>query len=171
MTAMYKLTLRQERFAHEFVIDLNASQAAVRAGFSKKTAYSQGQRLLKNVEVQKIIQKAQNKATDMAGIDATYVLRQAKELFERCMEKIEPVMVNGVPLLNGEGRVVYKFDSAGACKALDILAKHRGVMAYVPEAAPPPAPDGGSKWTVEVVHMTKDDYYRAIEKPPIEHNP
>jgi hypothetical protein len=26
-------------------------------------------------------------------------------------------------------------------------------------------------WTVEVVHMTKDDYYRAIEKPPIEQNP
>ena len=39
-------------FCQEYVIDLNATQAAIRAGYSEKTAYSIGSRLLKDVEVQ-----------------------------------------------------------------------------------------------------------------------
>jgi phage terminase small subunit len=54
-----KLDPKRARFVQEYLIDLNATQAAIRAGYSKKTAYSQGQRLLKNVEVQKTIQRAQ----------------------------------------------------------------------------------------------------------------
>lgn len=46
-----KLTARQQRFCDEYLIDLNATQAAIRAGYSPKTAYSQGQRMLKNVDV------------------------------------------------------------------------------------------------------------------------
>lgn len=51
------LTERQKRFGDEYFIDLNLTQAAIRAGYSEKTAYSAGQRLLKNVEVQKYIQE------------------------------------------------------------------------------------------------------------------
>ncbi len=50
-----KLTAKQQRFCDEYLIDLNATQAAIRAGYSAKTAYSIGQRLLKNVEVKKYI--------------------------------------------------------------------------------------------------------------------
>lgn len=46
------ITSKQDRFYNEYVIDFNATQAAIRAGYSKKTAYSIGQRLLKNVEIQ-----------------------------------------------------------------------------------------------------------------------
>ena len=46
---------KQQRFAEEYVVDHNATQAAKRAGYSPKTAYSQGQRLLKHVEVQTAI--------------------------------------------------------------------------------------------------------------------
>ena len=42
---------KQERFVEEFLIDLNATQAAIRAGYSEKTAKSQGQRLLTNVDI------------------------------------------------------------------------------------------------------------------------
>ena len=45
------LNPKQKRFADEYLIDLNATQAALRAGYAEKTAYSQGQRLLKNVEI------------------------------------------------------------------------------------------------------------------------
>lgn len=45
------LTPKQQRFVGEYLVDLNATQAAMRAGYSEATAYSQGQRLLKNVEV------------------------------------------------------------------------------------------------------------------------
>ena len=41
---------KQRRFVNEYLIDLNATQAAIRAGYSQKTAYSHGERLLKNVD-------------------------------------------------------------------------------------------------------------------------
>ena len=49
------MTRKQKRFCDEYLIDLNATQAAIRAGYNEKTAYSQGQRLLKNVEVKDYI--------------------------------------------------------------------------------------------------------------------
>lgn len=49
------LNHKQKQFYKEWLIDANATQAAIRAGYSKKTAYSQGQRLLKNVEGQKYL--------------------------------------------------------------------------------------------------------------------
>ncbi len=51
-----KTTPKQKRFIEEYAVDLNATQAAVRAGYAKKTAYSQGQRLLKKVEIETAIQ-------------------------------------------------------------------------------------------------------------------
>ncbi len=53
-----KLTNKQAAFIDEYLIDFNATQAAIRAGYSEKAAYSQGQRLLNNVETQKAIQEA-----------------------------------------------------------------------------------------------------------------
>src|SRR5690606_24873160 len=50
-SASVPLTPKQAAFAREYLVDLNATQAAIRAGYSEKTAYSQGQRLLKNAEV------------------------------------------------------------------------------------------------------------------------
>ena len=49
------MTTKQKRFCQEYLIDLNATQAAIRAGYSEKSAYSVGQRMLKNVEVKKYI--------------------------------------------------------------------------------------------------------------------
>lgn len=60
---------RRTRFVKEFLIDQNATRAAVAAGFSEKTAYSQGQRLLKNVEVRAAIEK-ENAAVN-AKLDIT----------------------------------------------------------------------------------------------------
>ena len=50
---------KRRLFVDEYLLDLNATQAAIRAGYSPKTAYSQGQRLLKNDEVRQLIDKAQ----------------------------------------------------------------------------------------------------------------
>ena len=59
---MSKLTDKQSRFISEYLIDSNATQAAIRAGYSKKTARSQGQRMLTNVDIQEAIQSHQDKA-------------------------------------------------------------------------------------------------------------
>jgi phage terminase small subunit len=77
---MSKLTARQEKFCYEYVIDLNATQAALRAGYSEKTAYSSGSRLLKNVEIQKFIQTLQADLEKTAGITALKVLKEHKKI-------------------------------------------------------------------------------------------
>lgn len=55
---MSKLTPRQHRFVAEYVSDLNATRAAIRAGYSSKTANEQGSRLLRNVSVSEAIARA-----------------------------------------------------------------------------------------------------------------
>ena len=66
---------RQRRFVEEYVIDGNATQAAIRAGYSAKTAYSIGSRLLKNVEVLKAKEQLLDDAT-MSAKEALYRLNQ-----------------------------------------------------------------------------------------------
>lgn len=77
---MSKLTAKQAKFVSEYLIDLNATQAAIRTGYNPKTAYSQGQRLLKNVEVMKAIKAAQDKRAEKTQINAEYVLRRHAEI-------------------------------------------------------------------------------------------
>jgi phage terminase small subunit len=69
-----KLTPKQERFVAEYLIDLNATQATIRAGYSKKTAESAGHRLLRNVEVAKAIASAKEKRAIKTGVTQERVL-------------------------------------------------------------------------------------------------
>ena len=57
IVAEKKLTAKQQRFCDEYLIDLNATQAAIRAGYSKKTAYSIGNENLKKPEISAYIEK------------------------------------------------------------------------------------------------------------------
>lgn len=67
---------KKRRFVDEYLIDLNATQAAIRAGFSARTAYSAGQRLLKNVEVASAIKDAQVALAERTGITQERVIRE-----------------------------------------------------------------------------------------------
>lgn len=73
---MPKLSGKQASFVAEYLIDLNATQAAIRAGYSQKTAHSIGQRLLKNVEIQSAIQKAKDSRSVRTEITADRVLQE-----------------------------------------------------------------------------------------------
>lgn len=71
---------KQEKFCSEYLVDLNATQAAIRAGYSNRTAYSIGQRLLKDVEIQNRIsniRKTEYKKTIMTAEEVEYFLSQA----------------------------------------------------------------------------------------------
>lgn len=70
------ITGRQALFAEEYLIDLNATQAAVRAGYSKKTAHSQGERLLRHVEVQKRLQECMQRRAKKTEITQEKVLER-----------------------------------------------------------------------------------------------
>jgi phage terminase small subunit len=118
---MVKLTAKQQAFVNEYLIDLNATRAAVRAGYSEKTAQEQSSRLLSNVMVKAEIQKAMDKRSNKLEITSEYVLGSLKTIAERCMQG-EPVMRR-----EGDGWVEtgeWKFDSNGANKSLELLGKH-----------------------------------------------
>lgn len=74
------LTARQSRFVDEYLIDLNATQAAIRAGYSAKTAESQGARLLRNAKVAAAIQEWMNRRSERTQVDADYVLNRLVEI-------------------------------------------------------------------------------------------
>ena len=124
-----KLTAKQKLFCHEYLIDLNATQAAIRAGYSKKTAYSIGSENLSKPEILEFINKAKEERIEEVKVDANYVLSQAVKVHERCMQA-EPVTefdhASKEYVETGE----YQFEHSGANKALEIIGKHVDVQAF-----------------------------------------
>ena len=118
------LTAQQEAFCLEYIVDLNGTKAAIRAGYSESCARQQASRLLSNANIQDRIAELKEERSKRTKIDADWVLTSAKRVFDRCMQD-EPVIVAGEP--TGE----YKFDSSGANKALDLIGKHVDVQAFL----------------------------------------
>ena len=67
-------------FVKEYLVDLNATQAAIRAGYSKKTAGQQGEQLLKNLEIAAAVQAGMAKRAAKVEINADYVLARLAEI-------------------------------------------------------------------------------------------
>lgn len=123
-----KLTAKQEMFVAEYLIDLNATQAAIRAGYSAKTANVIGPENLAKPCIAKAIQEAMDKRSQKIEITAEYVLNTIQETIERCSQK-QPILDNqGNPILvetpNGELAQVFKFDSQAVLKGAELLGKH-----------------------------------------------
>lgn len=74
------LNERQRRFVEEYLVDLNATQAALRAGYSQKTAYSQVQRLLKNAEIAAAVKKRTDARIKRTDITADFVLTELMKI-------------------------------------------------------------------------------------------
>jgi len=112
------LTPKQYMFVQEYLIDLNATQAAIRAGYSAKTANEQASRLLANVGVAKYVQAAMDARARKTGITAEYVLQGITEVIERCKQ--------AVPVLDEEGNPTgeWRFESGSALRGYELLGKH-----------------------------------------------
>jgi phage terminase small subunit len=74
------ITPKKQRFVDEYLVDLNATQAAIRAGYSAKTAHSQGPRLLDDVGVKELIADAMAKRSEATKITAERVLQEVARL-------------------------------------------------------------------------------------------
>lgn len=74
------LTDKQDMFCREYLIDLNATQAAIRAGYSAKTANRIAAKLLSKVDIHNRIAELKSKRNEDVGIDADYVLRRLVEI-------------------------------------------------------------------------------------------
>lgn len=142
---MVKLTDKQAQFVQEYLIDLNATQAAVRAGYSVKTADVQGSRMLGNVKVQQAIGKAMADRARRTGVNQDRVVLE--------LAKLAFVKMTDIVNANGEIRADAKDDDlacveyikhkhstsefgdsdeseikiASKLKALELLGKHLGM--------------------------------------------
>ena len=157
---MGSLNAKQEAFCREYIIDLNATQAAIRAGYSEKTAKSIGSRLLTNVDIQDFIAKLKIERSGRVQIDADWVLMAAKRVYDRCMQE-EPVLEkDGTPVMctteHGEIAAAYTFNAAGANKALETIGKHVAVNAFAEKQAEDKQ-EQITRVVVEVVGANKAD--------------
>ena len=121
------MTDKQALFVQEYITSLNATQSAIRAGYSQKTAYSIGQKLLKNVEVKQALDMAMNERKERTELSADYVLKNLRESVERCMQR-QPVMSKGEQVTDEQGNTVWTFDAKGATRALELIGKHLGMF-------------------------------------------
>ena len=114
------LNEKQKQFCEEYIIDLNGTQAAIRAGYSEKTANRIASELLTKLDIQEYICELKNKRSERVKYSQDELMRDILEVKNRCMQ--------ANPVLDKEGNEtgVWQFDSNGANKALDMLAKHVG---------------------------------------------
>lgn len=101
-----KLTEKQKRFCEEYLIDLNVTQSALRAGYSEKTAYSIGNENLKKPEIQKYISELMKKQSERTNITADKVLSELEKVAFTDTE------------ITGKEKI----------KALELLGKHLGMF-------------------------------------------
>src|SRR3990167_5078362 len=85
-TLAVALTARQQRFVAEYAVDLDATQAAIRAGYSEHTAMQQGSRLLSNVEIAAAVQRGNVVVLEQAAGSAAWVTEKAVEIVERSLD-------------------------------------------------------------------------------------
>lgn len=122
------LSIKQKMFCDEYLVDLNGTQAALRAGYSATCATSQASRMLQLDKVQQYLEAKRRKLEIKTEMSAQYVLQNLKDVAERCMSAQPVVNMAGKPVLDENGNPVYRFDSAGANKALELIGKHLGVF-------------------------------------------
>lgn len=140
---MARLTPKQKKFCDEYLIDLNATQAAIRAGYSVKTAYSMGQRLLKNVEFQKYLQERMKKREKRTEITQDMVIQELAAIgFAKATDyaAIEGPLVTIKPTASlteeqakaiagiEQGNFGIKVKLCDKVKALELLGKHMGMF-------------------------------------------
>lgn len=93
---MTKLTYKQELFCREYLVDLNATQAVMRAGYSSKNAGYCGSRLLDNPDVKNRIAELMDERNEVLNINSDYVLRRLEEI-----DKLDIA-----DILDGDGNVL-----------------------------------------------------------------
>ena len=123
--SMQGLNARQRKFVREYPKDSNALQAAIRAGYSPKTAKQQGSALLTHPVIRALLDKKEAKAQETALVDRAWVLAKLRENVVRAMTLEQVLDREGNP--TGE----YTYQGNVANKALELLGKDMGMFSTV----------------------------------------
>jgi len=143
------MTPKQQRFVEEYLIDLNATQAAIRAGYSADTAHSIGHENLSKPEIAASIVEAKAKRSQQTGIDAAWLLKRladevVADLNDLYAEDGRGRPVKEWPLILRQGLVagidvetigegaghVTKIKISERVKRLELIGKHIDVQAF-----------------------------------------
>jgi len=123
-----KLTAKQQLFVDYYLVDLNATQAAKKAGYSVNNADKIGSELLGKTRVKAAVQEAMDKRAERVKVDADYVLTTIVETMERC-KQAKPVydkkgehMIVETP--DGGEALAYTFDAGAVLRGAELLGKH-----------------------------------------------
>ena len=116
-SATKALNPKQERFVAEYLVDLNATQAAIRAGYSPKTAKEQGARLLTNVHIQKAVQERRQQHQANTGLTVERVLLEAMRLAFFDIRKLTDADGNPIPINQLDD------DTAAAIQGLELATE------------------------------------------------
>lgn len=124
---MAKLTAKQQRFCDEYLIDLNATQAAIRAGYSKKTAAQTAARLLTNVKIQEYIENRMAEKEAALIADQDEVLKYLTSVL-RGQSKSTEIVIEGLGDGSTKARKMEKEPSEkDKLKAAELLGKRYGL--------------------------------------------
>lgn len=134
------MTVKRHRFVAEYLVDLNATQAAIRAGYAKKGAKDQAYQLMQLPEVAEAIEKAMGERNKRLQVDADYVLQRLTQIDQLDLAdifdldgKLLPVrqwpliwrqMVKEVDMKTGKVKFHDKL------RALELIGKHVNVNAF-----------------------------------------
>lgn len=119
---MSALTPKQQRFVEEYLIDLNGTQAAIRAGYSPDSAREIASENLTKPAIHAAIAEARAALSKRAQVDAEYVLNGIIGLIEKCEQ--------AVPVKDREGNEIgeYKLEAPTAMKGYELLSRHLGLL-------------------------------------------
>ena len=172
------LTARQARFVEEYLVDLNASQAAIRAGYSHRTADQQGYQLLQRPDVSAEISQAQASRSQRTQVTTDTVLQHLDEARTADLSdlydddgNLKPIkdwpliwrqgLVAGVEveeLFEGRGEDrehigrLRKVKLADRIKVIELVGKHVGVQAFR-DRLEHTGPNGGPIETVTRIEL------------------
>lgn len=171
------LTAKQQRFCEEYIVDLNATQAALRAGYSENNARFQGCENLTKPNIQTEIQKLKSKRSERVQIEADSVIKELVKLAFSNIEDFLEVLEGGEVTLKAfeviereklaaiesikinttknkdESReyTTTQFKLHSKLNALEQLGKHLGIYKNRVEVTG----DDGGPVQIQVVHFTK----------------
>ncbi len=119
-----RLNAKQRVFVKEYLIDLNSSQAAIRAGYSKKNADQLGSQLLRKTSVRAAVDEALEKRAKTSAITAEYVLSTIRETIERCRQATPVLQYNKSTKQMEKKDGEWKFEHSGVLKGCELLGRH-----------------------------------------------
>ena len=129
------------------MVDLNATQAAVRAGYSEGTARQMGSENLSKPYIAEFIAELQVKRSAKTALSAQWVLDRLERVHDRCMQEVQVISSDGP---TGE----FKFEHAGANRSLELIGKHLAMFTEKKELS---GPNGGPIEVAPIFEFTPVD--------------